>query len=342
MNIEPQVWSTEETELLYKNMNHSLDELYILFDGNRSKESIRKKKKRILKNKKTDISVNIIGDIPVSKIEEKIILTSTPNGQNQFYKKYTENNNLEETTLVVPDAHTDPEQDNSRFISLGKYANDKKPNNIVFMGDFCNFDSLSSFDAGKEASHGKKYKEEIKTGRDALKLFKDQLDEDYKPRLCFLGGNHDEGRIEKYIETHPLLRGHLDIQEDLRLGELGFEYIPYKRFLEIQGVLFTHAVMNAANTPVSGKSVMSIIASLTAKSIVVGHHHRFEAMSYYRHGADDVHQVLLCGLFSEETSDYADGAANSYSRCIVMLHHYAPGRFDIDQISIQRLKAKYK
>jgi hypothetical protein len=133
----------------------------------------------------------------------------------------------------------------------------------------------------------------------------------------------------------------MDLKEDLRLAEFGFEYIPYKMMYESNGVLYTHAIMNAANTPVSGKNVMSTISNLTAKSIVVGHHHRFETMGYYRHGADDIQQVLLCGLFSEHTDNYAEGGANSYSRCICLLTHTGPGRFDVEQVSIERLKNNY-
>lgn len=245
------------------------------------------------------------------------------------------------TTLVVPDAHTTPDQDMIRFTALGRMANHKRPDRVVFMGDFCNFDSLSSYDFGKENSHGKRYKDDCKAGIAALKLFKAELASDYKPILVFLGGNHDEGRVEKYIENHAQLRGHMDIKDDLRLDELGFKYVPYKSFYEAHGVLFAHAIMNAANQPVSGKNVMSSIAMLTAKSVVVGHHHRFETMGYYRHGADDIQQVLLCGVFSEHTDDYADGGCNAYNRCVCFLTHTGYGRFDVEQVSIGRLRSYY-
>ena len=268
--------------------------------------------------------------------EEEVIISSKvlKSKVNNSFEKYR-------TTIVVPDAHTTPGQDFSRFIALGKFTNEKRPDQVVFMGDFCNFDSLSSYDFGKENSHGKRYKDDCKAGIQALKLFKAQLDSDYKPTLVFLGGNHDEGRVEKYIESHAQLRGHMDIKEDLRLDELGFQYIPYKSMYESDGVLYTHAIMSAANQPVSGKNVMNTISHLTAKSVVVGHHHRFETMGYFRHGAEDIQQVLLCGLFSEHTDLYADGAANAYNRCICLLTHTGVGRFDVEQISIERLKNKW-
>lgn len=373
------IWTAEELELLKQNIDAKLNDLIKIFikaGFDRSYKSIRDKRNRL--NKEVTLVANYVKVQKEGSLlfDPSSTITVTPEYGNPHWYLTVDGQkvtglkevklpkpkrelveylkpvggtvlktpkvfNKFETTLVVPDAHTAPGQDMTRFTALGKYTNIHKPNNIVFMGDFGNMDSLSAWDNGKEASHGKKYKEDIKACRDAIQFFLVELDSTYKPNVYFLGGNHDEGRIEKYIENHPQLRGHMDIAEDLRLSEIGFKYIPYKKYVEIQGTLFTHAVMNAANTPVSGKSVMSIIASLTAKSIVVGHHHRFETMSYYRHGADDVQQVLLCGLFSEHTDDYADGGANAYSRCICLLTHYAPGRFDTNQISIDRLKAEY-
>jgi hypothetical protein len=340
-DIVTNVWAEEELGLLKRNMALPLDFLEDLFSSKgfvRSKNAIGKKRSKMTKEIvdlyptkfKITVKDDIITDFEPTSLKEEAKITVKNDKKNVF-----------ETTLVVPDAHVFPGQDLSRFKALGKLANIQRPNNIVFMGDFGNFDSLSGWDQGKEASHGKKYKDDVKVCKQALSLFMSEIEKDYNPKIHFLGGNHDEGRVEKYIETHAQLRGHMDIAEDLDLGDFGIEYIPYRKFLEIEGTMFTHAMMTAANTPVSGKSITSTIASLTAKSVVVGHHHKFETMSFYRHGAEDVIQVLLCGLFCEDTPDYADGAANAYTRCVCFLTHYAHGRFDINQISIDRLKAEY-
>jgi hypothetical protein len=346
-------WKQAELDLLKLHIDVKLEKLVAIFAKAgyvRSYKSIRDKRNRLAESKVRVNFIQVVGDtIPTPPVQTITYSSSAPHGEIHYniqngeiikpFVKVVENKF--ETTLVVPDSHVAPGQDLKRFKALGIYTNINRPNNIVFMGDFGNLDSLSAWDAGKEGSHGKKYKDDIKVCRQALLIFLAELDKDYKPSMYFLGGNHDEGRIEKYIESHPQLRGHMDIADDLRLDELGLTYVPYRKFLTIQGTLFTHAIMNAANSPVSGKSIMNTIASLTAKSVVVGHHHRFETMSYYRHGADDVQQVLLCGLFSEHTDDYADGGANAYNRCIVMLTHWGSGRFDVCQTSIERLKSQY-
>lgn len=322
------VWLEEEVELLEKYFNLKLTDIhkqFLLKGFDRSIKAIAKKRSK-LRKKEVDTDqiagkeATIIIDDPIINITEPIKVKNI-------------------TTLVVPDAHVKPKQDLSRFIHLGKLANERKPDNIVFMGDFLNMDSLSSWDAGKEASHGKRYKEDIKSGYEALQLFLKQLT--YKPNLVFLSGNHDLGRIEKYIESHPMLRGHMDLQEDLRLKELSFTYIPYKKFYEVEGTLFTHAIMSAANTPISSKNITPLISSLVAKSVVVGHHHRWCQDNFFRFGSDEIQQVLVCGLFSPETEKYAEDAANAYWRGCCILTHWKYGRFDTEQISIERLKALY-
>jgi predicted MPP superfamily phosphohydrolase len=322
------VWLEEEVELLEKYFNLKLTDIhkqFLLKGFDRSIKAIAKKRSK-LRKKEAD-TAQVAGKETTIIIDDPITIVTKP----AQVKKIT--------TLVVPDAHVSPKQDISRFACLGKLANERKPDNIIFMGDFLNMDSLSSWDAGKEASHGKRYKEDIKSGYEALQLFLKQLT--YKPNLVFLSGNHDSQRIEKYIESHPMLRGHMDLQEDLRLKELGFTYVPYKKFYEVEGTLFTHAIMSAANTPVSSKNIMPLISSLVAKSVVVGHHHRLESANFFRFHADDIQQVLISGIFSESTEKYAEDAANAYWRGCCILTHWKYGRFDTEQISIERLKALY-
>ena len=323
LNVINNTWTKEELTELERYKDKTLDFLVDLFKHkgfDRSRDAIKKKRSKLLKNKFATIAKENSKEL--EKIEVKVSA------------KF-------ETTLCVADCHIHPGQNLDRFIALGKYANDKKPNNIIFLGDIGDFDSLSNWDSGKEASHGKRYKDEIKACKSALVLFLAQFDKDYKPNLVLLGGNHDQDRIERYIATHAQLRGHLNLEEDLGLEELGFKFVPYRKFYEINGTMFSHAIMSASNSPVSGKSLMNTIASLVAKSTVVGHHHKFATMNFARHGSEDVLQVLLVGMFSEDTPSYADGAVNSYSRSVCLLTHFGYGKFDTDQISIDRLKAEY-
>lgn len=257
------------------------------------------------------------------------------------------------TTLVIPDAHVTPGQDLARFSSLGSLITERKPDNIVIMGDFVTLESLSAWDLGKAGKmEGKRYSEDCKSGMQAIDLMLSPLrrlqarqakakEPIYKPRLVFILGNHED-RLERYLATKPELSAHLDIVKDLELEESGFtDIIKYRGFIELEGVLFTHAVMNAANTPISGKTALSHMSQAVSKSVVVGHLHRFESVNHYRHGADDIIQIVSAGCFFDGVEDYADGGLNAYWRGVLMLSHYKTGRFDIETISTDRLLELY-
>src|SRR6185369_3275942 len=115
--------------------------------------------------------------------EIKVILTSTPLGEGWFqgklksvFEETEEDSKKEEktpdkTTLVVPDAHVSPNQDLARFASLGNLITDKKPDNIILMGDFATLDSLSAWDLGKAGKmEGKRYSEDCKAAIQAIDL----------------------------------------------------------------------------------------------------------------------------------------------------------------------------
>jgi hypothetical protein len=54
-------------------------------------------------------------------------------------------------------------------------------------------------------------------------------------------------------------------------------------------------------------------------------------------------QIVSCGIFSEFVDDYADGGLNAYWCGCCLLYHLPnkPGRFDVLQVSLERLKEKF-
>src|SRR4051812_13971284 len=105
--------------------------------------------------------------------------------------------------LVIPDAHAKPGISNERFEWLAKYILIKKPDTIVCLGDFADMPSLSSYDVGKKSFEGRRYKDDIKSVKDAMNKLMSPIDEfnkqaalahkvRYKPRLVLTLGNHED------------------------------------------------------------------------------------------------------------------------------------------------------
>lgn len=256
-------------------------------------------------------------------------------------------------TLIIPDAHVADRQDLSRFEALGRLIVDRKPARIVSLGDFLTVESLSAWDAHKPLlMERKRYRLDIKAGNKALDLMLGPLvelqnrqrawkEKIYKPELVWCEGNHED-RVPRYVEQHPAMEGYLDVNRDLQLEARGFTHqIPYREFYEYDEVLFTHVPMNGANKAPGGVYALRRVVEGAHKSVVFGHLHRAEGMNVTRHGLDDILQIRCSGAFFEHTDTYAKGALNHYWRGVEMLHHWRPGRFDVEQISIERMRQVY-
>jgi hypothetical protein len=256
------------------------------------------------------------------------------------------------TTLVVPDCHDKPGVSKERFTKLGKLIVDKRPSRIVVMGDFSSCASLSHWDKNKRLTiEGKRYKEDVKSAREAIKemfsplwlLQREQSDAGkliYAPEVVWLLGNHEDW-VRQYTVYNPAMSGYLDIIEDLELEKFCDTIVPYRKYVEIEGIIFSHVPMNGGNVPVSGKHAIFRAQDQCSKSQVFAHTHRWEHISNQRHGDDDIIQTLSTGFFDFEKEEYCEDAPLGWWSGVTILTHWKPGRFDVEQISLPRLLEMY-
>ena len=66
-----------------------------------------------------------------------------------------------DTIIVVPDQHAIASHNNDRADWLGQLIKEVKPNVVWNLGDCADMPSLSSYDKGTRAFHGKSYKADI-------------------------------------------------------------------------------------------------------------------------------------------------------------------------------------
>ena len=263
---------------------------------------------------------------------------------------------MNKTTLVIGDSHVEANEDLRRFDALGNFIVDKLPDNIVQIGDFLSLDSLSNWDLNKRAKmEGRRFSAELKAGRKAVdKIMKpmDKLQESqrknrkkiYTPNLISFMGNHED-RWYRYLDTHPELIDVVDVYKAVGFEKYGWRKVNYREYLELEGVFFTHVPMNGVNKPISGLTVMRQAAQSHAKSVVFGHIHRLAMETNTRHG-DEGHQIMAVnvGCFFEGIPEYAKGSITSkdWWKGLVMLEHYAPGKFDIQTYNLERLLEVYE
>lgn len=254
--------------------------------------------------------------------------------------------------LVMGDAHVTDEQDLSRFDAAGKFILEERPTDIILMGDFLTMRCLSAWDRDKRLKmEGLRYRAEIEAGNEALDrltgpvarynravgLRKKGL---YQPNWVYIEGNHED-RLTRYLDKDPTFLGTVGIAQDLNLTVRGFTWIPYRSYHYINGIGFTHIPFNKMKE-IGGVDITRKAQQVTIKSCVFGHTHELHTSNVHVEGMDHLQQVLNVGCFFEDHEEYTKGKVTNYWKGLVLLHNYSEQRFDIETISMSRLKSKYE
>jgi hypothetical protein len=249
--------------------------------------------------------------------------------------------------LVIPDTQVKPGVPIDHLLWAGRYAVDRKPDAIVFIGDHWDMPSLSSYDKGKKSFEGRRYINDIAAGREAMALFmapvleeqerlRRNKEKQWKPRLVFTLGNH-EGRIHRAVEDDSKLEGMLGY-EDLGLEQWGFEVYPFLDVVTIEGVAFSHYFASGA----MGRPVTSARALLTKKhmSCIMGHVQDRD-IAYGKRADGTSMTGIFAGIFYQHSEDYLGNQGNESWRGVWMLNDVRNGAFDEMPISMSYLKRKY-
>jgi len=248
--------------------------------------------------------------------------------------------------LLIPDSHITQTTNLARFVGLGELIVKERPEVIISMGDFCTFNSISHWDREKRFTmEGRRYSEEIRVANLALDLISVPIhrlqDEQrqskvkqYRPTKYFIEGNH-EFWVQKFIEQNPAMHNQINVESDLRLQDRGWEVIPFKEYLELEDIYFTHVPFNGSQQPISGSDICQVASRYTNNSLVFAHSHRFETKNYRRIGAKGIMQIMTCGCFFE-TSDESQFDLNNW-KGVVLLDVYDKGRYDFKTYALDRL-----
>ena len=252
--------------------------------------------------------------------------------------------------LLIGDPHCSPDTDNRRFDWLGNMILETDPDMVVCIGDFADLNSLSSYDKGKKTAELRRYRHDIRAVHDALSKINRPL-EDYNskkknirkaqrplPRKIMILGNHEQ-RIERATNMAPELTGTLDI-EDLGYQQYGWQVVPFKQPIEIEGVYFCHYFPSGVKgEAISGFNIGANVISKNLVSSVCGHSHLFDYA--IRNRPDGSKVVGLCAGWYGEQPTFSDATENLWWSGLNILHNVEQGSFDIEQISIERVKQSY-
>lgn len=249
--------------------------------------------------------------------------------------------------LVLPDVQAKPGNDFSFLRRIGLYMVEKKPDVVVCGGDFADLPSLSSYDKGKRAFEGRRYKRDVEAAQFAMQAFLGPMEEynamrrrnkkaEYKPRMVLTLGNH-ENRVNRATNDDAMLDGVLSIK-DLAYEEYGWEVHDFLEVVMVEGIAFSHYFTSG----VMGRPVTTAQALLTKKhqSCIAFHQQGLQIATGYR--ADGaLLTAVICGSAYEHNEDYLGPQGNNHWRGFLMLNDVHEGQFDLMPVSLDYINRKY-
>lgn len=248
--------------------------------------------------------------------------------------------------VVIPDGQVRPGVPLQHWDWVGNYISEKHPDFIHNMGDFNDMASLSSYDVGKACYEGRRYKDDIEYGKEAMATLMAPINKEKKrlkkrglhwdPKLELYLGNH-EHRIDRAVDDDPKLAGTLRM-EDLGYEEFGWRVHPYLGVVLSDGIAFSHFFTSGT----LGRPVTSARALIQKKhmSCIMGHVQAKGTHFEYRADGLKITGIFsgICYLHDEK---YLGPQGNNTERGIWVLHNCKEGDFTELYVPLPYLQHKY-
>lgn len=250
--------------------------------------------------------------------------------------------------LVLPDMQVKPGVNTDYINDIAAYILDKQPDVIINLGDMADMPSLSSYDVGKKAFEGRRYKDDVESVIDAqMKLFtplaqyqeRQRINKKkvYTPRTVILLGNH-ENRINRAVNNDPKLDGVLSI-DDLGYKTFWDEVYDFLDVVEINGVAFSHYF----TTGLAGRPSSTANAQLNKQhqSCIAGHQQGLQIAMSNSAAGKRITSIIAGSCYKHE-EEYLGAQGNKHWRGVLMLHSVKDGEFDLVSVPLDYLENKYK
>lgn len=218
---------------------------------------------------------------------------------------------------IIADAHLQhDEQPHQSYLIAKKFVKSMKPDTIVLLGDFLDFNYLSSYD---ELLF--KHRENKRILKDYEMLNK-ELDYFQKcsKEIIYLEGNH-EYRVTAAIAKNPNLEGLLEVPINLNLKERNIKWVPeMEQPINLNGLYLLH-----------GKNYGIHFTKKTLYEIggncVQGHCHRIQSHSMKQFAGEKEYTCWGIGCLSSKAPSYLRGRSNHHMNGLAIV--YVDGE-DID------------
>jgi predicted phosphodiesterase len=238
--------------------------------------------------------------------------------------------------LVIPDLQT-PYHDTRSLAAVEKLMKDYRFDGIVYLGDFLDFDAISSHNIGwLRLVEGKRLLDDYAVAAKILDRHQSIIRKKNKnARFVVLEGNH-EYRLTRFIDANPSMEGMIEVPVALDFKRRGIQWVPFWSKGEVFRVgkaMFLH-----------GRFVNDHHAKKTVQrygySCFYGHTHDVQTYSAEMYGTDTtlVGQSLGCLCLPQ---NYTMGAPTRWQQACAVFEFLPDGNFGYTVVRINRHRFVY-
>jgi hypothetical protein len=240
--------------------------------------------------------------------------------------------------IVIPDAQVRPGVNTDHLEHIGNYIAEKKPDELICIGDFWDFPSIGTYDKGTLKAEGRRFNKDVAAGNEAMcRLMLPITDEmkrsPWNMRKTFTYGNHEE-RALRYANLAPELEGTVTL-DSLNLREWGWEIHPFLKVAKIDGIEYVHYFTSG----VMGRPASSAAVVLRERqcSATQGHVQHMDVAIHKK----TQKMALFCGTCYTHDEDYLGPQGNNQKRGIIVKHEVDNGIYDLMVVSLAFLRKAY-
>ena len=246
--------------------------------------------------------------------------------------------------FIIPDTQVKKGVPVTHLTAAANYCLSKRPDVIIHLGDHWDMPSLSSYDKGKKKAEGRTYQDDIDAGITGMEAFMEPIwkynnkrkrfkEKQYRPRLVFLLGNHEE-RIMRHVNANPELSGKCSYK-DLQLEEMGWEVHDFLSIVDIDGIAYSHFFANP-NTGKPWGGVARTRLNNIGFSFTMGHQQGKDlAEKHLANGR--IMRALIAGSFYQHDEDYKGYQGNYHYRGCIYKHEVQDGNYCLMELSLEYL-----
>lgn len=241
--------------------------------------------------------------------------TGKPRIRVRAYNPYAAAEQPGRRVICIGDLHRKPGAPLDLMRWIGRYVAENRPDNVVQIGDFLDMESCEFHSAPGSAAQASRPAviDDIDSGDESLSEYHKEIGVGEIPHHITYG-NH-EFRANRLEELAPNLTGTITTQIDQLFARYRWAVTPYRHWMFLEGVGFTHVPHTIIGKPVGGRYPENTIGNQATHSVVFGHTHRWNHNTIPKIGINNSITVTNVGSAMPYgyIPNYADGATTGYS-----------------------------